>query len=136
MSDTERAQPESLRLKQVTPAITVDDLQTSLAWYRDKLGFTVKEEWKGDDGELRGVAMVAGAAQFMLGQDDWAKGRDRRKGEALRFWFTSSKPVDDLAADIRERGATLESEPEDMPWGGRAFSVVDPDGFAITFVSD
>ena len=136
MSNTERAQPETLRLKAIAPAITVDDLEKSLHWYRDVLGFTVKEEWKSDEGEVRGVAMVAGAAQFMLGQDDWAKGRDRSKGEALRFWFTSSAPVDDLAAAIKSRGGTLESEPEDMPWGGRAFSMVDPDGFQITFVSD
>jgi catechol 2,3-dioxygenase-like lactoylglutathione lyase family enzyme len=131
----ERRYPESLRLKLITPALTVDDLQASLSFYRDVLGFTVKESWE-DEGELRGVALVAGGAQLMLGQDDWKKGRDRPKGVALRFWFTVSRPVDELAGEIRARGGTLASEPEDMPWGGRAFSIVDPDGFQITFASD
>ena len=136
MTDPERAQPESLRLKLISPSITVDDLDASLAFYRDVLGFTVKEEWRDDEGTVRGAALVAGEAHFMIGQDDWAKGRDRRKGEALRFWFTTSRPVDDVAADIRARGGTLASEPEDMPWGGRSFSMVDPDGFQISFASD
>lgn len=135
MTDADRAQPESLRLKLISPSITVDDLQASLAFYRDVLGFTVKEEWKDGD-EVRGAALVAGEAHFMIGQDDWAKGRDRAKGEALRFWFTTSRPADEVAADIKSRGGALASEPEDMPWGGRAFSVVDPDGFQITFASD
>ena len=30
---------------------------------------------------------------------------------------------------------TLLEEPKDEPWGGRAFAVADPDGFAITFAS-
>jgi catechol 2,3-dioxygenase-like lactoylglutathione lyase family enzyme len=131
----DRSQPESLRLSEITPAVTVDDLDASLAFYRDVLGFTVKEKWE-HDGKLAGVSMVAGTAHFMLGQDDWQKGRDRPKGVALRFWFTSSKPVDEVAAEVKARGGTLASEPEDMPWGGRAFSVVDPDGFQITFTSE
>ena len=115
--------------------VNVDDLETAVPFYRDVLGFTVKETWE-HEGELRGVALVAGQAHLMLGQDDWEKGRDRPKGVALRFWLTVSKPVDELAGEIRARGGTLETEPEDMPWGGRAFSMVDPDGFQITFTSD
>jgi catechol 2,3-dioxygenase-like lactoylglutathione lyase family enzyme len=131
----ERRFPETLRLKLITPSLTVDDLQASLVFYRDVLGFTVKESWD-DEGELRGVALVAGHAHLMLAQDDWKKGRDRPKGVAIRFWFTVSRPVDELAGEIRARGGDLESEPEDMPWGGRAFSMIDPDGFRITFTSD
>jgi len=131
----DRSQPESLRLREVTPGITVDDLDASLAFDRDLLGFHVKERWE-RDGKLAGVALVAGSAHFMLGQDDWKKGRDRPKGVALRFWLTSSRPVDELAADVQARGGTLESEPEDLPWGGRAFSMVDPDGFHLTITSD
>ena len=131
----DRNQPESLRLREVTPAITVNDLDASLAFYRDLLGFTVKEKWE-QDGALAGVALVAGSAHFMLQQDDFKKGRDRPKGVALRFWLTSSRSVDELAADVRERGGTFESEPGDLPWGGRAFSVVDPDGFHLTITSE
>jgi catechol 2,3-dioxygenase-like lactoylglutathione lyase family enzyme len=131
----DRSQPETLRLNEITPAITVDDLSASLAFYRDVLGFTVKEKWE-HEGVLGGVALIAGTAHLMLQQDDFAKGRDRPKGVALRFWFSTSRPVDELAADVRARGGTLESGPEDLPWGGRAISVVDPDGFRITITSE
>ena len=129
-----RAVPESLRLRAITPGITVDDLDASLAWYRDVVGFTVKDLWKVED-EVRGAELVAGDTTLLIGQDDWAKGRDRTKGVGFRLYLTTAQDVDELAAGIKERGGTLESEPADMPWGGRAFSLVDPSGFNLTISS-
>ena len=126
-----RAQPESLRLKMIAPSITVDDIQESLDWYTEILGFTLKQRWE-HEGELQGAELIAGNGYLMIGQDDWAKGRDRKKGEGLRLFFMTSQDVDDLAAAIEERGGTLESQPQDTPWGGRAFSLVDPSGFKLT----
>src|SRR2546426_4085763 len=48
------------------------------SWYRDVLGFVVGERWE-DGGKVRGIQMKAGACDVMLGQDDFAKGRDRKK---------------------------------------------------------
>ena len=129
-----RQQPESLRLRSAGPSFTVSDLQKSLAFYRDVLGFTVKESWE-KDGALHGVELVAGSVSFWLGQDDWQKGRDRVKGQGFRMYCGTAQDVDALARRIRERGGTLAEEPKDEPWGGRDFAVVDPDGFKITFAS-
>src|SRR2546426_7506189 len=79
-----RQQPESLRLRSIAASFTVNDLQRSVAWYRDALGFTPGERWETNGGGLRGMQMKAGACDIMLGQDDFAKGRDRKKGEGFR----------------------------------------------------
>jgi uncharacterized glyoxalase superfamily protein PhnB len=68
----------------------------------------------------------------MLGQDDFAKGRDRPKGIGHRLWLTTVQDVDALAARAKATGITLEHEPRTFDWGARAFAVVDPDGFRIT----
>src|SRR5262245_46775892 len=65
-----RQQPETLRLRGVTPGMTASDIEKSLAFYRDVLGFTPKDRWE-SDGKLAGVEMVAGSVVFMLTQDDW-----------------------------------------------------------------
>ena len=129
-----RQQPESLRLRSAGPSFTVSDLQKSLAFYRDVLGFTVKESWE-KDGALHGVELVAGSVSFWLGQDDWQKGRDRVKGQGCRLYVTTTQDIDALAASIKAKGWALEQEPTDQPWGWRDFSVVDPDGFKITIAS-
>jgi lactoylglutathione lyase len=130
----ERKQPETLRLRDVTPSLTVNDLQASVAWYRDVLGFTVAEEYQ-MDGKVMGVRLVAGAATFLLGQDDFAKGRDRQKGIGFRLFCETAQDIDELAAGIKERGGKLSQEPTDQPWGARDFAVADPDGFNISIMT-
>jgi uncharacterized glyoxalase superfamily protein PhnB len=129
-----RKQPETLRLRSVEASLTVNDLQKSLAWYRDVVGFTVEQQWE-RDGVLHGVSLVAGTATINISQDDWAKGRDRQKGEGFRLYLNTVQEVDEIATAIKARGGTLTSEPTDMPWGTRAFNLVDPDGFKLTISS-
>jgi uncharacterized glyoxalase superfamily protein PhnB len=130
----DRQQPESLRLRSAGPSFTVNDLQHSLVFYRDVLGFTVKERWE-ENGELRGVELVAGSVTFWLGQDDWKKGRDRVKGQGFRIYCGTTQDVDAIADRVRAAGVALLEEPKDQPWGGRELAVVDPDGFTISIAS-
>jgi len=127
-----RRQPETLRLRSVTPTYTVDDLQKSIAWYCDGLGFIVSERWE-EGGKLEGVMLKAGNCTFALSQDDFAKGRDRQKGVGLRIYANTVQSVDALAERIRAYGGKIITEPTDMPWGARSFAVEDPDGFKISF---
>ena len=129
-----RKVPESLRLRSLVIGLTVNDLQRSLAWYRDVIGFVVTDEWR-VEGTLRGVEMRAGSVEIFLGQDDWKKGRDRTKGEGLRIYGRTVQDIDRLAALIKSKGGVLSHEPQTQPWGERDFGVVDPDGFRITFSS-
>lgn len=121
----------SAGIKSAIPSFTVADVAASLAFYRDVLGFTVHEKWE-QDGKLMGLDLRAGDVCLFIGQDDFAKGRDRVKGVGHRIWFTTSD-LDGLAAGILARGGTLDQPLQDRPWGGRDFAVADPDGFKLSF---
>ena len=121
----------TLKLTAVMPAITANDLGASIEWYRDVMGFTVAQEIE-HEGQRVAAKMSAGGVQFLIGQDDFAKGRDRQKGVGLRFHLVAEQDVDELAAGIKARGGTLDQEPTDQPWGARDFAVVDPNGFKIS----
>ncbi|MEO6326582.1 MAG: VOC family protein [Thermoanaerobaculia bacterium] len=122
---------KGLQLSGVGASLTVNDIQKSLAWYCDVIGFMPGEKWE-VDGQLRGVELFAGESMFMIGQDDWKKGRDRKKGEGVRFYCATTQDVDKLASGIKQRGGTLDQEPTDQMWGMRDFGVTDPDGYKIT----
>ncbi len=124
----------TLNLSGVMPAITVSDLGASIAWYRDVMGFVVAREIE-HEGQRVAAMIGAGSVQFMLGQDDFAKGRDRQKGIGFRLYCVSEQDIDELAAGIKARGGTLDQEPTDQPWGARDLAVSDPDGFKITISS-
>jgi uncharacterized glyoxalase superfamily protein PhnB len=121
----------TLNLSAVMPSITVNDLGASIEWYRDVMGFVVAQEIE-HEGQRVGAMICAGSVQFMLGQDDFAKGRDRQKGIGFRLYCVSEQDIDELAAGIKARGGTLDQEPTDQPWGARDLAVSDPDGFKIT----
>ena len=124
----------SLQATELTASLTADDVNASLAWYRDILGFEVTREHRRDD-ELRAVSLKAGTVRLLIGQDNWEKGRTRVKGEGFSLMLTVLQDIDQLAASIRSSGGTLESEPADTPWGTRAFRIVDPTGFRWTITS-
>src|SRR6266513_2275538 len=103
-----RRQPETLRLRKLTPMFTATDLQRSMAFYRDVLGFVIGDEWR-ENGELSGCEIHAGAITFMLNQDDFKKGRDRQKGVGTRIWCHTARDV------LRVVAATLvDTAPADL----------------------
>jgi len=119
----------------ISASLTVNDLEKSLAWYRDVVGFTVDQKHE-REGKLRALSLRAGAVRLLIGQDDGAKGWDRVKGEGFSLMITTDQNIDELAKQIKERGGVLGSEPADMPWGARVFRVQDPDGFRLVIASD
>jgi len=133
-STSVRDKASTLNLSAVMPSITANDLGASIEWYRDVMGFVVAREIE-HEGQRVGAMISAGSAGFMLGQDDFAKGRDRQKGIGFRLYCVSEQDIDDLAAAIKARGGTLDQEPTDQPWGARDLAVSDPDGFKISISS-
>ena len=127
-----RATAGALRVGSVMPSYTVNDLQRSIAWYCEGLGFVVSDRWE-HGGKLLGVILKAGGSEFALSQDDFAKGRDRQKGIGCRIHATTTNRVDALAERIRAYGGRVIMEPTDTSWGTRSFAVEDPDGFKISF---
>jgi uncharacterized glyoxalase superfamily protein PhnB len=125
---------ERLHADALSASLTVRDIHSSLAWYRDVVGFDVEREMV-REGTLRGVRLRAGDVRILLNQDDGAKGLDRVKGAGFSLMLTTRQSVDAIAAHITAHGGTLVSEPEDMPWGARVFRVRDPDGYAFAISS-
>ena len=121
------------QISAIVPTITVDDLQESIRFY-EALGFAVDERWE-DNGMLLGVMLRSGTCQIGLNQDDWKKGRDRKKGIGVRLSL-STQNVDEIAKRAKSAGITLKSEPHDTEWKSRAFEVVDPSGFLLTVFSE
>ena len=126
---------EAVQISAIVPTLTVDDLQKSITFY-EALGFAIEERWE-DKGTLLGVMMRAGETRIGLNQDDWKRGRDRKKGIGVRLSIsTTPGNVDAIARRARNAGITLASDPHDTEWKSRAFEVSDPSGFLLTIFSE
>jgi uncharacterized glyoxalase superfamily protein PhnB len=126
---------EAVQISAIVPTLTVDDLQKSIKFY-EGLGFAIDDRWE-DKGTLLGVMMRVGQTQIGLNQDDWKKGRDRKKGIGVRLSLSTTRNgVDEIARRAKSAGITLKSEPQDTEWKSRAFELVDPSGYLVTVYSE
>jgi catechol 2,3-dioxygenase-like lactoylglutathione lyase family enzyme len=130
--DRRKSERETLRLRSVSPIFTVTDLDRSVRFYTDVLGFIVGQRYTGSDGALQGVMLKAGVSELGLSQDDWKKGRDRQRGVAVSVWCTTVQDIDALAKRIKAGGHALTQEPKDESFGGRSLALDDPDGFHLS----
>ena len=113
-------------------SITCKDLEASLRFYRDAIGFEVAETYE-NEGKVVAAVLAAGDCHIVLNQDDGKLGWDRIKGQGfyLQINVAAGADVDAAAARIKAAGGGLLSEPADRDWGARMFQFKDPDGFKL-----
>lgn len=128
----ERAEPETFRARTISASLAVKDIQKSLVWYRDKVGFFVEEQIQ-RGGKLSAIALKAGDVRILINQDDGGTGWDRVKGAGFTLQFTTAQDIDALAESIKQRGGRPEG-PENVS-GTRMLRLRDPDGFKLVISS-
>lgn len=111
----------SVRMEGLT--LPVSDLERSLKFYEDLLGFEV-EYRKGSFALLR-----VGEGRIGLMSAEAPGPAEPRKNLHVEL---GTDDLDRLYEDLKGRGAEFLDPPRDRPWE-RAMSLLDPDGYRIEF---
>jgi catechol 2,3-dioxygenase-like lactoylglutathione lyase family enzyme len=121
-------------VKELRLALTVDDFDGALAFYRDGLGLTVRDMWVAEGS--KGVLLEAGRATLELFDEGQASMVDevevgRRLAGPVRIAFE----VDDSGAAaerLEAAGAERLGGPLETPWHDVNVRLVAPDGMQLT----
>lgn len=111
--------------------LLVDDMAKIIRFYRDVLGFEIKEEEN-----TKNVYLVKDGTLFLLyGRKDFEKMTNRRydyvKGLNGYFEVDTFDEVDEAYKKAVENGAVPVLPPELEPWGQRTCYIADPEGNLI-----
>jgi uncharacterized glyoxalase superfamily protein PhnB len=112
----------------IFPILRYKDPEAGAAWLKDALGFAEHGIHRGADGVIQHGELRLGDAWVMIGAEP--EGGDPRWGMLAGTGFVYLA-VDDAAAAFeraRGAGADLTSELESRDYGGREFSLRDPEG--------
>jgi catechol 2,3-dioxygenase-like lactoylglutathione lyase family enzyme len=115
--------------------LAVRDVEDSIAFYRDQLGFTVEAEY---DDPPYATLELAGSRLSLAEQGHAAEDRPGVELTApvdlTRADVVLVVEVDDAKAEyarLAAAGVRFLAEPYEPPWGGCRFFAVDPDGFLV-----
>jgi len=122
-------------VRAVVPFLNVTDMEASVRYYVDGLGFTIMHRWV-VEGKLRWCWLALGGAALMLqefareGHGSWAP--TGKLGEGVSLCFICEDAIS-IYHDLKSRGIDA-SEPQ---VGNRMWvtSLSDPDGYRLNFES-
>jgi len=132
MEDETKSEPN---VQQAVPFFAVLDMETSVRYYVDLLGFEMAHKWI-DEGQLRWCWLQRGGAALMLqefrteGHDAWVP--QGKVGEGVSIYFICEDALA-IYHEVTGRGAEAST-----PFVGNAMWVTglsDPDGYQLYFES-
>jgi uncharacterized glyoxalase superfamily protein PhnB len=110
----------------ISPILLVTDLERSLAWWQESVGFDV-EKLDENFGAARRDDLVILMARSPQPSVYW------QVVENMWNVYIRVEDVDAFCAEVQERGAELDYSLCNQPWGMREFGLQDPDGHDIGF---
>ena len=118
------------------PMLTVEDVDATLAFYRDQLGFEQDLCLKDGRGTFMGSVEV-GDTVIMFERPDGTKppipNRGRVADIGLTVLFPASFDLDAFYHELRGKRVEVCRDIGDRPYGNRDFGVLDPDGYYLVF---
>ena len=115
-----------MKLTGISPVLLVSDLDRSVAYYRDQLGFTVDWEHRFAPGLPVFMSLVRDGMQIYLSEHSG----DCQVGGLVHFVIPD---VDAWHAEFAQRGAEIAEAPNN-DLGFRNMTIKDPDGNQLRFM--
>lgn len=119
-------------LTALEPILWVNNIERSVAYYREKLGFDLRMAMNGPDGAMVHASVSNGTVSLMLGYKDGVPADPARSGGGAELYINTDD-VDALYRQALNAGTAITNEIADQYWGDRTFTVTDPDGYVLTF---
>jgi len=119
-------------VRQLVPLLFVQDIESSMGFYRDRLGFEVDGKWE-PEGKLAWCRLQRDGSAVMLQQACDEDGPAEGRGRGICFFFI----CDDAGAihtELSGRGVHL-APPQVAFYGMKQVFVKDPDGYELCFES-
>ena len=119
-------------IRAVWPLLVVDDLDASIAFWTQRLGFSIVGRAEAD-GRVFWCRLERDGASIMLESGESEPAPASIRGKGVVFYFVC-EDVDSYLAEVTRRGLDIEP-PTNTYYGMRQIFVPEPNGYSICFES-
>ena len=112
------------RFRDAFAIILVADMERSLGFYRDLLGFRLEYGFPSEEAPQFASLAIEGG-KLALGAT-----KDPVEAGSTSIWLYTDD-VDAAVAELEAAGVPVIAPPADQPWGERVASLADPDGYVV-----
>jgi len=119
----------SPRLTSLAPQFLVDDLNRSISYYRDTLGFHFGEPWEG----FYAIGLRDGLELHLKEAPKDAKEQARRRENEHLDAAAGVDSIESFYEQCVANGARIIKPLASTDWGTKDFYIEDPDGYIISF---
>jgi uncharacterized glyoxalase superfamily protein PhnB len=116
----------------LAPLLFVRDIEASVAFYQDRLGFDLAATWKPND-HLAWCRLQRDGSALMLQQAEAEDGPAAGRGHGVSFYFNCDD-VDLFYREVVDRGLMVKP-PTTAHYGEKQLHLRDPDGYQLCFQS-
>ena len=120
----------SVAIQEIVLLLVVKDIERSVAFYCESLGFEVTQRWL-PDGKLAWCRIERGSAALMLQRSCEEDGSATGRGRGVCFYFLCDD-ANVLCAEFRAAGLAVIA-PQVAFYGMNQLFVTDPDGYELCF---
>ncbi|MDX8411734.1 MAG: VOC family protein [Mariprofundaceae bacterium] len=136
-----RTDPRAENMRWLTPYLTVENAEASMAFYDKAFGFDPGNTMPDPDGKIMHAEMAyEGKTIVMFGPEGaWGSACKTPKHSGVDSpisLYVYCEDVDSLVKQALQAGAEVLAEPEDVFWGDRIARLRDANGYTWTFATN
>ena len=124
--------------KSITANLMVDDVDKTVSFYKDVLGFNLEMSVPRDDGKLQWAMITRGAVELMLHEkenllEEVPQLKGSKMGGSLTL-FIEIEGLDQLYTLVKKHSKIkFLKEPHTTFYGMKEFTICDPNNYILTF---
>jgi catechol 2,3-dioxygenase-like lactoylglutathione lyase family enzyme len=124
---------ERAAIEQISPFFIVSNVDRTIAFYRDKLGFETR--WQQPERNPFSAIIGRQGVQIFIKSEGGISPLPNPKRHPHLRWdaFVYASDPDALAAEFSSQGTTFSVPLKDTSDGLRGFEIADPDGYVLFF---
>jgi predicted enzyme related to lactoylglutathione lyase len=116
-------------IKTMSPLLVVADLDQSLTFYRQQLGFEI--DFRYED-FYAGIVKDGCSIHLKLGTSNQEERARKKEKEDIDMTFSIGR-IDDFYTEAKNKALNIIQPLREMPYG-KEFYIADPDGYVLSFL--